>query len=227
MIAAPFDAVAEQYDTDFTSLPAARELRQRVWRHLAGFTPGQRVLELGCGTGEDALWLAARGVSVLATDVSEGMLAQARRKAAGHPLISFERQDATALSLHGTFDGAYANFGVLNCVRDLGELGQRLGNVLRPGALFVAVVMPPFCLWETIAFGLRGDFSRATRRWRPTTARIGGAAQPVWYPSAGRVRRELQPLFTQRHVEGLGNRLSHIPMSHWLADHYVIVLERR
>lgn len=227
MIAAPFDAVAERYDTDFTSLPAARELRQRVWRHLQAFQPGQRVLELGCGTGEDALWLASRGVSVLATDVSEGMLAQARLKAAGHSLLEFQRQDANALSVAGPFDGAFANFGVLNCVADLRGLGNQLASILRPGARFVAVVMPPFCLWETAWHLLGGDAARATRRWRPTTARIGGAAQPVWYPSAHRLRRELQPWFAQRHVEGLGRRLSAIPLSYLWADHYVIVLERR
>src|SRR5207237_4979905 len=128
---------------------------------------GQHVLELGCGTGEDALWLASRGVSVLATDVSEGMLSVAQSKAAGHPLVRFERQDANALALTGTFDGAFANFGVLNCLHDLGGFGSQLAGALRPGACLMAVVMPPFCLWETTWYALHGDFVRATRRWRP------------------------------------------------------------
>jgi ubiquinone/menaquinone biosynthesis C-methylase UbiE len=227
MATAAFDRVADRYDSDFTATPAARLLRQRVWRHLAAFTSGERVLELGCGTGEDALWLAERCVSVMATDVSEAMLMRARQKAAGHPLVSFERQDANALSVKGQFDGAYANFGVLNCVADRRGLGQRLGQVLGPGSRFVAVVMPPFCLWETVWHLVHGDAARATRRWRPAIAHLGEGRQQVWYPSARRLRRELEPWFRQRHIEGLGRRLSAIPMSYLWADHYVMVLERQ
>jgi SAM-dependent methyltransferase len=245
---APFDRVAERYDAEFTATRLGRLLRARVWRHLSyTFTPGQRVLELGCGTGEDALWLARRGISVLATDISEGMLGQARRKAADQPLVRFEQQDANALVLRGTFDGAFANFGVLNCVADLGELAARLADRLRPGARLVAVVMPPFCLWETVWYALHGDVARATRRWRPCVAAVGDASLPVWYRTAGRVAREVREHFALRHVEPLGALLPPsylarfverwpawsadadrwMPLGHLWADHYISVLERR
>jgi len=244
--AAPFDRVASGYDADFTATRLGRLLRACVHKHLV-FEPGEHVLELGCGTGEDAQWLASRGVSVLATDVSEGMLAQARAKAGGHPLLTFERQDANALALQGTFDGALANFGVLNCVADLRWLGERLGGMLRPGARFVAVVMPPFCLWETAWYLLHGDAARAARRWYPTTADIRGATLPVWYPSSATLTGALAPWFNSRGVEGLGTLLPpsylarfverwpawiaqadrRMPLGHMWADHYVAVLERR
>ncbi|HEX5164835.1 MAG TPA: methyltransferase domain-containing protein, partial [Thermomicrobiales bacterium] len=79
--AAPFDSVAAGYDDAFTSHQLGHWLREMVWQRMAAsFAPGQHVLELGCGTGEDALWLAQRGVHVTATDASPAMLAETRRK---------------------------------------------------------------------------------------------------------------------------------------------------
>ncbi|MGH2544698.1 MAG: class I SAM-dependent methyltransferase, partial [Ardenticatenaceae bacterium] len=78
----PFDEAAAAYDTDFTHRQLGRWLREMVWERLdATFQPGDHVLELGCGTGEDAVWLARRGIRVTATDASAGMIEQARRKA--------------------------------------------------------------------------------------------------------------------------------------------------
>jgi SAM-dependent methyltransferase len=81
-----FDAFAGDYDDNFTHSGLGRLLRPRVWATLAQyFTPGQRVLELACGTGEDALWLARQGIRVTATDGSAEMVrvAQAKTAAAG------------------------------------------------------------------------------------------------------------------------------------------------
>ncbi len=241
---AAFDRVADRYDAEFSDTWLGKVLRARVWRHLAAFSAGQQVLELGCGTGEDALWLAGRGVSVLATDVSEGMLSIARAKAAGNSLVRFQQQDANALSVEGPFAGAYANFGVLNCVGDLPDLGKTLAGALQPGARFVAVVMPPFCAWETAWYLLHGDLSRATRRWRLDLATVRGARLRVRYPSYRTLVRELSPWFSTRSVEGLGTLLppthttkkvphwfaaldARMPLGHLWADHYVAVLERR
>src|SRR5262245_23241152 len=77
-----FDSMAERYDVEFTNSAAGIALRTLVWARLDTLFPsGASVLELGCGTGEDALHLAARNVRVVATDASREMLAVARRKA--------------------------------------------------------------------------------------------------------------------------------------------------
>src|SRR5581483_4470731 len=73
--AVPFDSLAADYDRSFTASAIGRHMRAAVWRRLdAAFQPGERVLELNCGTGEDAVYLGRRGVRVLATDISTGML---------------------------------------------------------------------------------------------------------------------------------------------------------
>ena len=79
---AVFDTFAETYDDDFTHSLLGRLLRPRVWDILAQhFTAGQHILELTCGTGEDAVWLARRGVHVTATDGSAEMVKKAKAKA--------------------------------------------------------------------------------------------------------------------------------------------------
>src|SRR5258708_21992170 len=77
-----FDHIGARYDAEFTNTDLSRWFRERVWERLAVlFKPGDTPLELGCGTGEGAVWLAQRGLHVLASDGSETMLAETRRKA--------------------------------------------------------------------------------------------------------------------------------------------------
>ena len=72
-----YDRWSEVYDHDMNPLVA---LEEPVVREALGDVRGVSVLDLGCGTGRHALWLAAAGASVTAVDFSEGMLAEARRK---------------------------------------------------------------------------------------------------------------------------------------------------
>jgi SAM-dependent methyltransferase len=82
-VAAAFDRQAETYDR-FADGVIGRTLRARVHERLLDrFRAGHRVLELNCGTGVDAVRLAQHGVRVVATDVSAGMLARARRNVEG------------------------------------------------------------------------------------------------------------------------------------------------
>ena len=81
-----FDAFAGDYDDLFTRSTLGRLLRLRVWEKLADhFSSGQHVLELACGTGEDAVWLAGQGIRVTAPAGSAGMIraTEAKAKAAG------------------------------------------------------------------------------------------------------------------------------------------------
>jgi SAM-dependent methyltransferase len=93
-----FDTLAPTYDADFTASPIARHLRARVHARLDVLTqPGQAALELGCGTGEDALHLAQGGVHITATDASTAMLAIARQKLAPFPHAHTVHLDLQAL----------------------------------------------------------------------------------------------------------------------------------
>ncbi len=212
MIARPFDAAAEHYDRDFTETRLGRFLRGRVWKRLAhNFHAGDRVLELNCGTGEDALWLARQGVHVMATDVSRGMLLCAGNKIAAAGLSKFVRfasldLAAPEFTTDSLFDGAYSNFGGLNCVQNLEPLASVLAESVRPRGSVVLVLMYRFCLWEILWELVHLHRDRALRRVRScgTCAEIGGISIPVWYPRIRSVRQVFGRTFELKSARGLG-----------------------
>ena len=247
-----FDAAAPTYDADFTDRRLGLWLRQQVHHHLP-FRPGQHVLELGCGTGEDALWLTQRGIHVTATDASSAMLNAAGKKLSD-VMVRLDHLDLNRLNpdFPGDFDGVFANFGVVNCVADRLALAAFLAQRVRPNGQVALVVMGPVCPWEIGWHLLHGEIGTAFRRWRsgqPAHAG-GGHTLPVWYPSPRRLRVELTPFFRQQHTVGIGTLLPPSYLDHlverWpyvfnlaaiadraasrftatISDHYLSVFER-
>src|SRR5271154_2512994 len=118
-----WDRAAATYDRVFAGTLIGRTRRHSVWRDLDRiFRPGQRLLELNCGTGDDAIHLGARGIRVLACDISPRMIQLAREQAATAGLgamLDFRvlpSENIEALQSEGRFDGAFSNFSGLNCV---------------------------------------------------------------------------------------------------------------
>lgn len=211
----PFDDAAEGYDRSFTDTWIGREFRAAVWRSIEPlFGSGDRVLELGCGTGEDTVWLARRGVRIVATDASRSMLEKTRAKIAAacvEPLVETRMVDLARIEqdsadLRGPFDGVLSNFGPLNCVADRRPVAQALASLVRPGGRAVVVVMGRCCPWEIGWHLIHGQPRTAFRRFRSgATARVGEQASlAVWYPSPRRVSREFAPLFRRRGLAAIG-----------------------
>jgi SAM-dependent methyltransferase len=212
----PFDGAAATYDRDFTATALGRRHREGVWRVLDRVLPrGGRLLDLGCGTGEDALWLLRRGAElVVGCDASAAMLETARAKAASARLddrLVVRRLDLAGISTEpappeAPFDGALANFGVLNCLPDRRPTATAVARWLAPGAPFVVVIMGPSCAWEVAWHLLRGDPGAAFRRRRQgaEVALPGGGRLPVWYPPPSVVRRELEADFELAETVGVG-----------------------
>ena len=238
--ASVFDELADSYDASFTHTFLGTILREAVWLRLdAHIAPGNRVLELGCGTGEDAVHLAGQGASVLATDASGLMVEAARNKAEASGLsdrIEVRQQTIedvgsdTAEGDNLLFDGALSNFGGLNCVADLGKTARGLAARLRPGAWTVLCLMGPLVPWEWGWFLARGDPRKAFRRlrWKGTTWRD----LTVRYPSIGSVRRTFAPLFRFRRASALGALLPPTYAHEWATRHQPFIqflngLERR
>ena len=113
-----FDHHASDYDAWFSDNPLAIDLRKKTWEVMDRvFDPGHSVLDLGCGTGEDAVHLAGRGVRVRAVDVAPAMvdrLVEKARRLALDDLIDPTVADGRFLDLPtGSLDGIYSNFGAL------------------------------------------------------------------------------------------------------------------
>ncbi|MCZ7545195.1 MAG: methyltransferase domain-containing protein [Anaerolineae bacterium] len=228
-----FDAIAATYDEAFTHR-LGRWLRAQVWAHVP-FRAGDRVLELGCGTGEDAVWLAQRGVEVTATDASPAMLDVARRKVtaaqvAGRVMLApfdMARLDAVPASVHDTYDGVFANFGALNCLPERRSLAAFLAQRVRPGGKALLVLMGPLCPWEVVWHLAHGRPRDAFRRLQAgALAHVGGGEQArVWYPSPRRLRAEFAPGFRLQMAAGVGVFLPPLYLSH-LGERWPPAFER-
>lgn len=219
-VPAPFDAAAARYDATFTETVLGRRLRAAAWAWTdRAFRPGDRVLELGCGTGVDAIHLAERGVQVVATDASGEMRRLTAERAVvrdAKDLVHVEPLDLAEIGdpgwsdrLGAPFDGVLSDFGALNCVADRVRLLSALAEVVPPGGRLVLVVMGPLCPAEIGWHLLHGEGRAAARRWR-SGARAGvgdGASIAVWYPSVGRVTREAAPWFREVGRGGIGMTL--------------------
>ena len=197
-----FSAMAGEYDAMAESHPVVIWMRARIREMVeSSLSPGASILEINAGSGLDALYLAARGYRVHATDVAPGMLsalaAKAQRPEAGGRL-TYERLSNTDLDAvtGGPYDIVFSNLGGLNCTEDLTSVTRHFSGLLRPGGQTVLVVMPPLCPWELLQ-ALRGHLRTAKRRLSKdgTLANVGGAQVRTWYHSPGKLARALGPGF--------------------------------
>jgi ubiquinone/menaquinone biosynthesis C-methylase UbiE len=225
---APFDAVAARYDETFTYSQIGQAQRKAVWNELLrAFRPGDNVLEIGCGTGVDACYLAENGVRVVACDVSTQMINLATRRIHERGLEKFvepvilRAEDISALSTQ-SFTGAFSNFGALNCIGKLPRFARDLARLLQPGATALLCWMGRYCLWEMIWYLAHGNGQKAFRRLRRNqmTAGIGGGAfVSVHYPSIRSLRRAFAPEFKIKSIKGIGVTVPPSYLEPWAADH--------
>jgi SAM-dependent methyltransferase len=118
-------------------------------RHLVQFVRSGavdvgRVLEVGCGTGTNALWLARQGFSVVGIDVSSVAIESARAKAAGTgPDCRFECLDLLTDAVPGApFPFVFDNgcFHVFDAARDRERFAARVSSLLRPGGCWLSII---------------------------------------------------------------------------------------
>ncbi len=174
-----FSKSAPHYDADMNANPVARWTRKRTLAALdETFIEGDRLLEIGCGTGTEALHLTARGVQVFATDVAPDMIRIVEQKAAALPYMQggIATRVLPAGSLGelatefggGSFDGAYSNLGPLNCEPSLKPIAGALAHLVRPGGRVLLSLLNPYCLWESAWYLRAGKPCLAFRRWHGT-----------------------------------------------------------
>ncbi len=210
---AAFDLLAETYDQAFTCTVVGRAQREAVWRDMDQcFRAGQRVLEINCGTGADAIHLAQRGVEVVACDASQEMIRVACRHAeeAGvqkrTEFVTLKTENIFLLGRNFHFDGLVSNFGGLNCSRDISNIASDLATLLRPGARALVCVFSPFCAWETLWYLLHGKPGKAFRRFRSVApANLGEGKQiPIYRHSPRNLKSAFAPYFHFRGRKGVG-----------------------
>jgi len=226
-----FDSIAEQYDDIFTRSLIGRAQRDAVWEVLRKtYQDGDRILELNCGTGEDALFLAGIGVSVLACDASEKMIAFARLRQTREAPQSAVRFEALPTERLGElkdvspFDGAFSNFSGLNCVADLRRTARLLSALVKPGGRLLLCLSSRICLWETTWYLAQRDPKRAFRRWKgKTVAALGDIPVEVRYPTMRGLRNLFSPFFCLSSWKGIGVSVPPSYLEHVARDHEVVL----
>lgn len=184
-----FDTAASNYDASFTYSIIGKLQRDLVYKQLLLLLSNSEInsiLEVNCGTGTDALWLAAKGYRVNATDVSAQMIATAQRKENPNGVV-FQTADINNIEQHFTtekFDLIFSNFGGLNCVSEM-ELRfffKNAANLLTEKGRLVLVIMPRDTIWEQLYFMVKAKFSKAFRRHQESVqANVDGEKITTYY----------------------------------------------
>lgn len=218
-----WDSAAENYEEVFSGTIIGKTRREAVWRELQRlFFKGDRVLEINCGTGLDAVFLAQRGVELLACDLSPRMIERARRHAANNNMgdrvefLALANENLGTLGDGPLFDGAFSNFSGLNCVEDLTAVQLQLAKRLKPGAPLLLCMMGRFALWEVVWFLLHKEAKLAFRRIREKTARMDQSPEvKIHRPSIKEIRSQFAPFFRLRRWSGVGIAVPPSYMEHW------------
>lgn len=111
-----------------------------VWKLGAGLLellapkPGERILDLGCGTGHLTHLIAEQGGEVLGVDASPEMIGQARQN---FPRLKFVLQNSADLHFHEEFDAIFSN-AALHWMLDADRVAAGMAEALRPGGRLVA-----------------------------------------------------------------------------------------
>ena len=200
------------FDQIYSSNPIIQYKRRRVREHVMQLIkPGSNILELNAGTGDDAIWFAEQGHTVHATDISKGMQEQLAEKVKHSGLsfrISHEICSFTGLNdlkNKGPYDLIFSNFAGLNCTGELQKVLDSFSFLLKPSGLITLVILPKFCLWETMLI-LRGDFKTAFRRFfssKGVIANVEGEKFKCWYYDPSFVIRKMKNEFDLLSIEGL------------------------
>ena len=143
-----------------------------VWKHGASLIellsprPGERILDLGCGTGHLTAQIAAAGAEVVGIDASTPMVEEARRL---YPTIPFTIADARDFAFDNPFDAVFSN-AVLHWVKEPEKAIACVKRALKPGGRFVA------------EFGGRGNVQTFVSALDTASRAIGlGAWEHPWF----------------------------------------------
>ncbi len=208
-----FDQVAPSMDMVVIANPINAWMRQVNSEEIRRtFKYGGCLLELGCGTGEDAVRLAKVGFRIFAVDISDRMIEKAREKAAAEGVQDrvvlargriADLQQLLEKSPWKTFDGAYANFS-LTYEPSLKPIAEDLHSVLKPGALVICTLPNRIVLSEALLYGLQLRFRRVLRRFEvPMVIEVQDCPLTIHTYSPWQVARAFEGFFELRGLMGI------------------------
>jgi ubiquinone/menaquinone biosynthesis C-methylase UbiE len=249
-----FDNAAPLYDEQFTHTTVGKAQRDQVWKVIKKIAPTKdsNVLEINCGTGEDADKWAQLGHSIHATDLSAGMIKTAQQK---FPELTFSVLDAREIgSIGQSHDIIFSNFGGLNCLspEELENFLSDSISAVTPNGKLILVIMGKKCTWDRVFMVLKRKWKERKRRNTNDfiSVHVDGTQVKTWYYSPKDIRSMAQgkyrvtkqkpiglfvpPSYLSGYFKRKKNLLSFLRfLDKWLSfpslsnysDHYLICLE--
>jgi len=213
-VAEAFDSASEEYDFTIGNNFINSWIRERSIAELLLLTKRDDVLlEIGCGTGSEAIEISRRVAGVVATDISPEMISLLERKIEArklHGKVSTARLGASEISLaaghlpDGRTRVAYSFNGALNCEPNIAQVPEELSRVIEDGGYFVCSIRNSLCLTEAVVHGAVLQFDRmAPRKKQPIMVSVGGTDIPSYYYRPSRFAEFFSPYFRVKRMIGL------------------------
>lgn len=184
---ASFDKTAPHYDATFTNSEIGKMQRGFVYKQLTKqLDTVQNILEINCGTGEDAIWLAKQNFKITATDISPKMIEVSKTKGNFDNLnfVTTDIKTITSSFVGQKFDLIFSNFGGLNCLSqsEMEQFFKDGKEILSEKGKMVLVIMPKLTLWEQFYFLAKAQFSSVFRRKKEfALADVNGEKVATYY----------------------------------------------
>ncbi len=213
-VADAFDSASEEYDFTisgnfinvWTRERSIKEVMERAGRDDV-------LLELGCGTGTEAIRISKRVKEVVATDISASMIALLKRKIEARKLSgkvqAFQMKAIDVAEARDRLPGGktkmvYSFNGALNCEVNIRRFPRELWKVTAPGGFFVCSIRNRFCLEESLYRAALLRFKNLTpRKKQPKMVSVGGMDIPAYYYSPGEFAAFFKPYFDTKKIVAL------------------------
>ncbi len=227
-VANAFDSAAEEYDFTISNNYINTWIRERTIHELLRLAQPEDILvEIGCGTGAEAIAIAMRVSKIIATDISAQMInlltTKIRAKGLTGKIIPFLASASEISTISNVLNGqkpriVYSFNGALNCEPRLTNFVDGLHSILADDGYFVCTIRNSLCLTEAIAHAAVLQFDRmAPRKEQPIMVSVGGLDIPSVYYSPSAFARAFSGKFKLEKLIGLPSLL---PPA-YLSDYYV------
>lgn len=250
-----FNPAAFTYDAQFTFSIVGQAQRKLVWHHIykMRLEPYHTVLEINCGTGEDAYRWSKLNKFITGTDISPKMIEVAKTK---FPGISFEGLDIRKINTYQRkYDLLFSNFGGLNCLspEEIRRFFENVYTQLPQSGRLILVIMGKKCVWDRLFLILKRKWKLRNRRntINNVEVHVNGSMVNTWYYSPREIQQFTNNKYTVERAYPIGlfvppsylssyfsNKKSWMKLLEFLdrlfsfrflanyADHYLIVLKK-
>ena len=223
-----FDSAADEYDFTISRNFINTWIRKTSIQELLRLSRREDViLEIGCGTGAEAIEISKSVKGIVATDISERMLEIFQKKILAKKLalrIIPARAKASEISRiedllpNGKVRIAYSFNGALNCEPDIDRVPGELARIIEPEGYFVCSIRNTMCLPESLSHALALQFDKmGSRKQQPLMVSVGGLDIPSYYSPPSKFSETFKPYFRLRRLVGLP---SFLPPA-YLNDYYM------